>query len=77
VVDANAAEGVTWIHSYATGDRSRTYCTIQGFDVTRPHTLVYERHGKSWQLGALEWAFRAKPSTPPLPGATYGSSVAR
>jgi hypothetical protein len=30
VVDTNAAEGVTWIHSYVTGDRSRTYCIYDG-----------------------------------------------
>ncbi len=47
--------------------------TIQGFDVTKPHALVYERHGNAWQLGALEWVFTAKPATPPMPGATYGS----
>ena len=47
--------------------------TIQGFDVTRPAILVYERHGRSWQLGALEWVFTETPATPPLPGATYGS----
>ena len=47
--------------------------TIQGFHVTRPPILVYERHGSSWQLGALEWVFPTKPATPPLPGATYGS----
>ena len=47
--------------------------TIQGFDVTRPPILVYERHGHSWQLGALEWVFTQTPATPPLPGATYGS----
>ena len=47
--------------------------TIQGFDVTKPPILVYERHGKTWQLGALEWVFPTKPATPPLPGATYGS----
>jgi len=47
--------------------------TIQGFDVTKPHILVYERHGRSWQLGALEWVFTETPATPPLPGATYGS----
>ena len=47
--------------------------TIQGFDVTRPHILVYERHGKTWQLGALEWVFATTPAAPPLPGATYGS----
>jgi hypothetical protein len=46
---------------------------IQGFDVTRPPILVYERHGRSWQLAAFEWVFPEKPATPPLPGATYGS----
>jgi hypothetical protein len=46
---------------------------IQGFDVTRPHILVYERRGGSWTLGALEWVFPSKPTTAPLPGATYGS----
>ena len=47
--------------------------TIQGFDVTKPPILVYERHGRRWQLGALEWVFTETPATPPLPGATYGS----
>ena len=47
--------------------------TIQAFDVTKPPILVYERHGRSWQLGALEWVFTETPATPPLPGATYGS----
>src|SRR5512132_575646 len=47
--------------------------TVKGFDVTRPHILVYERHGHAWQLGALEWVFPTKPATPPLLGATYGS----
>jgi hypothetical protein len=47
--------------------------TIQGFDVTKPAILVYERRGDAWQLGALEWVFTETPATPPLPGATYGS----
>jgi hypothetical protein len=47
--------------------------SIQGFDVGKPHILVYQRHGNRWQLGALEWVFASKPATPPLPGATYGS----
>jgi hypothetical protein len=47
--------------------------TIQGFDITKPAILVYERHGDTWQLGALEWVFTERPATPPLPGATYGS----
>jgi len=49
---------------------------IQGFDVTKPPILVYERHGHRWQLGAFEWVFPTKPATPPLPGATYGSFAA-
>jgi hypothetical protein len=46
---------------------------IQGFDLTKPAILVYERHHRTWQLGALEWVFPQTPATPPLPGATYGS----
>ena len=30
VVEANAAEGVTWVHSYVTGDRSKTFCVYDG-----------------------------------------------
>jgi hypothetical protein len=46
---------------------------IQGFDLTRPPILVYERHRHRWQLAALEWVFTETPTSPPLPGATYGS----
>jgi hypothetical protein len=46
---------------------------IQGFDVTKPPILVYERHRRAWQLAAFEWVFPTKPASPPLPGATYGS----
>jgi hypothetical protein len=50
--------------------------TVQGFQVTKPHVLVYQRHRHAWQLAALEWVFPATPATPPLPGATYGSFAA-
>jgi hypothetical protein len=30
VVDNNAQDGVTWIHSYVTPDRTRTYCVYDG-----------------------------------------------
>jgi Protein of unknown function (DUF4242) len=30
VVDGNAAEGVTWIHSYVTGDKRTTFCIYDG-----------------------------------------------
>jgi hypothetical protein len=46
---------------------------IKGFDVKRPHILVYVRRGGAWQLGALEWVFTKRPAKPPLPGARYGS----
>jgi hypothetical protein len=46
---------------------------VKGFDVRKPPILVYEHVGTTWQLGALEWVFTAKPAHPPLPGATYGS----
>jgi hypothetical protein len=45
---------------------------VTGFDVRRPAILVYEHHGKTWQLGALEWVFPTMPAKLPLPGATYG-----
>lgn len=46
---------------------------VSGFSVRKPPILVYEHHGKTWQLGALEWVFTSKPAKPPLPGARYGS----
>ena len=46
---------------------------VKGFDVRKPPILVYERHGSSWQLGAIEWVFTSKPAKPPLPGARYGA----
>jgi hypothetical protein len=30
VVDRNADEGVTWIHSYVTDDRRKTFCVYDG-----------------------------------------------
>lgn len=32
VVDNNAAEGVTWVHSYVTPDRQTTFCIYDGPD---------------------------------------------
>jgi hypothetical protein len=45
---------------------------VQGFNVRKPQILVYEHHGDTWQLGALEWVFPKIPKTPPLPNATFG-----
>lgn len=30
IVDGNAKEGVTWLHSYVTTDKSMTYCVYDG-----------------------------------------------
>ena len=30
VVEVNAAEGVTWVHSYVTEDRRKTFCVYDG-----------------------------------------------
>jgi Nickel responsive protein SCO4226-like len=30
VVDKNADEGVTWLHSYVTQDKGKTYCIYDG-----------------------------------------------
>ncbi len=46
---------------------------VKSFDLRHPPILVYEHHGSSWQLGALEWVFTSMPATPPLPGAKYGA----
>jgi hypothetical protein len=46
---------------------------VKGFDVRKPPILVYEHHGSTWQLGALEWVFTSTPTKPPLPGAQYGT----
>ena len=30
VVDNNAQDGVTWLHSYVTGDKGKTFCVYDG-----------------------------------------------
>ncbi|MFZ0090902.1 MAG: hypothetical protein WAL63_15435 [Solirubrobacteraceae bacterium] len=49
---------------------------VTKFDLRRPPILVYEHHGSTWQLGALEWVFTSMPARPPLPGAQYGTFAA-
>jgi len=36
VVAANAAEGVTWVHSYVSADRTRTFCV---YDAPSPDAI--------------------------------------
>jgi hypothetical protein len=44
VVDRNAQEGVTWIHSYVTDDKQRTFCV---YDAPTPEAVrtVAARNG--------------------------------
>jgi predicted amidohydrolase YtcJ len=36
VVERNAAEGVTWVHSYVTGDKTKTFCV---YDAPSPEAI--------------------------------------
>ena len=42
--------------------------TIEGFDVTKPPILVYERHGRSWQLGRVRVGLHREASHPAAAG---------
>ena len=44
VIDANASEGVTWVHSYVTPDKKKTFCVYDG---PSPEAIrkVAERNG--------------------------------
>jgi hypothetical protein len=40
VVDNNASQGVTWIHSYVTPDRQKTFCIYDGPDPDAIRTVA-------------------------------------
>lgn len=44
VIDNNAQQGVTWVHSYVTPDKKRTFCI---YDAPTPEAIrkVAERNG--------------------------------
>ena len=44
VVDRNAGEGVSWVHSYVTTDKNRTFCV---YDAPSPEAIraVAEKNG--------------------------------
>jgi hypothetical protein len=44
VVDANAVLGVTWVHSYVTEDKEKTFCIYDGPDPDAIRTAA-ERNG--------------------------------
>jgi hypothetical protein len=37
VVDNNSYDGVTWVHSYVTGDKKKTFCI---YDAPSPEAIV-------------------------------------
>ncbi|QJD99445.1 DUF4242 domain-containing protein [Massilia forsythiae] len=44
IVEANSSQGVTWVHSYVSADKTRTYCI---YDAPTPEAIkqVAERNG--------------------------------
>lgn len=44
VVDTNSAQGVTWVHSYVSADKNRTFCI---YDAPSPEAIrqVAEQNG--------------------------------
>jgi hypothetical protein len=44
VVEKNAAGGVTWVHSYVTSDKKKTYCIYDGPDEAAVRAAA-ERNG--------------------------------
>ena len=40
IIDNNAAEGVTWVHSYVSADRQRTYCIYDAPDPEAIRTVA-------------------------------------
>lgn len=44
VVDTNSVQGVTWVHSYVSADKSRTFCI---YDAPTPEAIrtVAEKNG--------------------------------
>ncbi|CAN5762975.1 DUF4242 domain-containing protein [soil metagenome] len=44
VVDVNAESGVTWVHSYVTEDKTKTFCVYDGPD-PEAIRVVAERNG--------------------------------
>ena len=44
VVDRNAGEGVTWVHSYVSGDKTKTFCV---YDAPSPEAIqaVADKNG--------------------------------
>jgi hypothetical protein len=44
VAETNATEGVTWVHSYVTPDRHKTFCVYDGPDSAAIHRTA-EKNG--------------------------------
>jgi len=40
IIDNNATEGVTWVHSYVSSDRQRTYCIYDAPDPEAIRTVA-------------------------------------
>ena len=50
VVDANATEGVTWVHSYVNTDRTKTFCI---YDAPTPEAIRKVAKGNGLPVDAI------------------------
>ena len=50
VVERNAGEGVTWVHSYVNGDRTRTFCV---YDAPTPEAIRRAASDNSLPVDAI------------------------
>jgi hypothetical protein len=50
IVKANAEEGVTWLHSYVSADKSRTYCV---YDAPTPEAIREVAHRNELPVNAI------------------------
>ena len=50
IVDTNAQEGVTWVHSYVSLDRTRTFCV---YDAPSPEAIREVAHRNQLPVGGI------------------------
>ena len=50
IVDNNAGEGVTWVHSYVTTDKTRTFCV---YDAPSPEAIHQAAEKSGIPVGAI------------------------
>lgn len=50
IVSTNGEQGVTWVHSYVSADKTRTYCV---YDAPAPEAIRQVAHRNELPLGSI------------------------